>query len=89
MDGSGNNVNQPLAGIPGTPFIRNPLLKPFYADAFNNLINTPGNYTAIPNITCSAALSGGTFPLPRCVSNKVASKQAQDNDMFNLVLLEK
>ncbi|GBC07611.1 hypothetical protein RclHR1_07570007 [Rhizophagus clarus] len=93
INGEGNNRNQPSAGIPETPFVRNVPSTSFYADTNNNLINTPGNYVAAPNTntpnTCAANLPNGVFPLPRCVSDKVMSKQSKDDDMFNVALLEK
>jgi hypothetical protein len=91
INGEGNNRNQPSAGIPETPFARNLPSKSFYADAKNNLINTPGNYVSAPTTlnTCAAKLPDGVFPLPRCISNKVMSMQSKDEDMFNITLLEK
>lgn len=91
INGVGNNRNKPSAGISDIPFARDVPSTSFFADANNNLINTPGNYLAAPKtqVTCDAKLPEGVFPLPRCISNKVMSKQSKDNDMFNLTLLEK
>ncbi|RIA91281.1 hypothetical protein C1645_123186 [Glomus cerebriforme] len=91
ITGEGNNKNQPSAGIPNTPFTRNVPPTSFFADANDNLIHTPGEYTFVPNtlFTCAANLPDGVFPLPRCISNKVMSKQSKDNDMFDISKLEK
>ncbi|PKC07457.1 heme peroxidase [Rhizophagus irregularis] len=91
INGEGNNRNKPSAGISDTPFARDVPSTSFFADANNNLIVTPGNYLDVPKtlFTCDANLPEGTFPLPRCVSNKVMSKQSKDDDMFNTTLLEK
>ncbi|RIA91279.1 hypothetical protein C1645_123157 [Glomus cerebriforme] len=91
INGEGNNINQPSAGIPNTPFVRNVPPTSFFADTNNNLIHTPGEYTFVPEtlFTCSAILPDGVFPLPRCVSNKLMSKQSKDNDMFDMSRLEK
>lgn len=91
INGEGNNRNKPSAGISDTPFARDVPSTSFFADANNNLIVTPGNYLGVPKtlFTCDANLPEGTFPLPRCISNKVMSKQSKDDDMFNTTLLEK
>jgi hypothetical protein len=87
----GNNRYQPTAGTPKTPFVRNLPSTSHYADANNNLIHTPGDYTSIPDtlFTCNATLPDDIFPLPRCVSNKLMSKQSKDNDIFDIPRLEK
>src|SRR2546429_7603309 len=85
IDGQNNNIKNPSAGIPETPFIRNFTQKPLYADANNNLIPTPGNYISAPPATvlnCADTLPDGTYPLPRCISNKIASRRSKDEDMF-------
>jgi hypothetical protein len=92
IDGKGNNRNQPSAGIPDIPFVRNTPSKSYFADATNNMIDTPGQYISTPTtpFSCAAAiLLEGVFPLPRCVSNKLMSMQSKDNDMYNVSHLEK
>lgn len=91
IDGMGNNRNLPSAGIPKTPFVRNIPSTSYFADRNNNLIHTPGDYISTPDtlFTCNATLPDGIFPLPRCVSNKLMSKQSKDNDIFNIPRLEK
>src|SRR5438045_9726541 len=93
INGQNNNINNPSAGIPETPFVRNiPQAQPFYADANNNMISTPGNYISAPPATvlsCTDALTENVFPLPRCISNRIMSKQSKDTDMFDLTHLEK
>ena len=94
LDGSGNNKNNPNAGIPESPFVRGiPPALPFYAEGNNNtLIHTPGDYNLRPQVpfTCTGAkLPDGVYPLPRCVSNLLMSKQFKDEDIFDLQKLEK
>ena len=91
INGTNNNANNPNAGVPVIPFVRNAPSISYFADANNNLIQTPGNYTIfdIPFTCAAAALPDGVFPLPRCVSNMIMSKQSKDDDMFNVQKLEK
>ncbi|CAI2178888.1 18226_t:CDS:2 [Funneliformis geosporum] len=56
-----------------------------------SMIPTPGDYTAkVPDalIVCNVTLPDGTFPLPRCVNNKIMSMQMNENDMFDLTRLD-
>jgi hypothetical protein len=86
----GNNRYQPTAGSPNTPFVRNIPSTSHYADGNNNLIHTPGDYISTTDIlTCNATLTVDVFPLPRCVSNKIMSKQSKDSDIFDIPRLEK
>ncbi|RGB28169.1 heme peroxidase [Rhizophagus diaphanus] len=88
----GNNRYQPTAGTPKTPFVRNLPSTSYFADGNNNLIHTPGDYISIPDTlftSCNATLPDNIFPLPRCVSNKLMSKQSTDNDIFDIPRLEK
>ncbi|GBC07612.1 hypothetical protein RclHR1_07570008 [Rhizophagus clarus] len=87
----GNSRYQPTAGIQNTPFVRNIPSTSHYADTNNNLIPTPGNYITTPDIffTCNVTLPDNIFPLPRCVSNILMSKQSRDTDIFDIPLLEK
>lgn len=91
IDGMGNNRYQPSAGTPKTPFVRKLPSTSHFADGNNNLIHTPGDYISIPDtlFTCNATLPDDIFPLPRCVSNKLTSKQSKDNDIFDIPRLEK
>ncbi|CAI2178890.1 18227_t:CDS:10 [Funneliformis geosporum] len=91
VNGEGNKKDEPLIGTPNTPFVRNFPSVPNFADENYNLIPTPGNYKAIGTgaPTCNAKLPLGTFPLPRCVSNKVMSMQLSDDDMFDITRLDK
>ncbi|CAI2176968.1 15881_t:CDS:10 [Funneliformis geosporum] len=92
LNGEGNNRNELLIGTSNIPFVRNIPSKPNFADANYNMIPTPGNYTAnVPDalIACNATLPNGVFPLPRCVSNKLTSLQLNEDNMFDLPLLEK
>jgi len=90
IDGKGNNRNQPSDGTPNTPFVRS-ILSTHFADLNNNLIHTPGDYISTPAtpFTCAASLPDGVFPLPRCVSNKLMSKQSKEEDIFDVSRLEK
>ncbi|CAG8440194.1 7816_t:CDS:10 [Funneliformis mosseae] len=92
LNGEGNNRNDILIGTSNIPFVRNIPSKPNFADENYSMIFTPGNYTTeVPDafIACNATLPNDIFPLPRCVSNKLMSMQLNEEDMFNLPLLEK
>ncbi|CAG8586007.1 12444_t:CDS:10, partial [Funneliformis caledonium] len=92
VTGEGNKKDEPLIGISNTPFARKFPSVPNFADVNYNLIPTPGNYKAIDTgalTSCSAKLPVGTFPLPRCVSNKIMSMQLIDDDMFDIKRLDK
>src|ERR1044072_9503292 len=91
IDGKGNNLNNPSAGIPGTSFVRSVPSSSFF-DVNNNMIQTAGNYNVAPpaaTLTCADNSPAQVFPLPRCVSNKLMSTRSKDDDMFDLGRLEK
>ncbi|CAG8540148.1 15379_t:CDS:10 [Funneliformis mosseae] len=94
ISGEGNNKLNPLDGVSKTPFIRELPSESRFADqATSKMISTPGEYgeAIVPDTltTCSAQLPANTFPLPRCVSNKVAAMTLKVDDSFNFQLLEK
>src|ERR1041385_7738534 len=91
IDGSGNNRNVPLAGIPKTPFSRQIPPKSLYQPGPTpfQMIPTPGNYELDPNVSCTDTLPSGNFPLPRCVSNKISAMKLQSDAAFNLAQSDK
>ncbi|CAG8456329.1 108_t:CDS:10 [Dentiscutata erythropus] len=87
LNGTNNDKNN--LGVANMPFVRDKMTQFYYA---NNstfaMISTPGNY-AVPTtpINCADSVPPGTFPLPRCVSNKLHAFQLKPQDSYNLTLL--
>jgi len=91
LNGEGNNRIQSTAGIAKTPLVRELPSAFRFADDTAKMIPTPGDYDVVPDTftTCSAQLSEGLFPLPRCVSNKLTAMMLKDEDAYDFSRLEK
>ncbi|CAG8501913.1 16490_t:CDS:10 [Funneliformis mosseae] len=86
LDGQSNNLNDPNAGTPQSPYKRD-IGKQAWQDGIDAMITTPGDYTAVVpkgNGACAVPALEGLFPLPRCVSNLVNGLQAKLGDEFEL-----